>query len=124
MKTTLPPGLPDGAIPIVRNGTSASTLYTVAAGRLLHIVAAYVGTAGSSTVGRATLTATVYKDAARTILEVVAIANGGDNAQCDALDIHVGPTGTVVLGQTGLTGPTLTGGFIGWEEPLLPGTVV
>lgn len=122
-----PPGLPQGAVAIIRSGTAAGTLYTVGAGRKLHVTHAWVSVGGSTTAGSATLTADVYKDATRTILGEVnpaGAAAGGGSAALDGCDVHVGPTGTVVIVATGLTGATITAGFQGWEEALPAGAGV
>ena len=134
----LPPGIPNGAIPIVRHLGGAGTLYTVPAGRRLHIVTAWVAVAqiasgaaaGAAFVGINTGAAAgkgVVTDlGVRRDLAAVALPDAAstESVSVPCLDVPIIAGTVITLATSGLGTATIEGGFIGWEEPVLPGNPV
>lgn len=120
----LPPGLPPGCLPVVRSATSATTIYTVATGRRLHITNAWVtvgqpNTTPATGVVQVTVSG-IATDANSRVLAQVAV---GDNAAqsnsvaVNTLDVPVPAAATVAVAQTGAAGATFAGGFNGYDCP-------
>jgi hypothetical protein len=125
----LPPGIPNGAIPIIRSAQAAGDLYTVPAGKLLHVVSVYVSIAQKAAAGAAghvEIVATELQgDANPRVLvgasiDVNAAATNGNSA--DVMDVPVPAAKKVQLVLTNAAGATISGGFVGWEEPARVGT--
>lgn len=114
--------LPAGAVPIVRaaNGTSSldgTTLYTVPAGKRLHVVSAWASLGGQSAAGLIGITAEIENDAARTLVVTNGAASGAAACAVSGFDAPVAAGDTVTIAQSGLTSGFVAAGFMGWEEP-------
>lgn len=116
--------IPPGGIPIVRSLAAPGTLYTVAAGRRLHITAAWITEGSATTGGSLTILADVENDTSREVLSMIVVISAAvgtvtqiaNSISINSLDIPVVAAGTVVFNLSGVIGGSLKGGFYGWEE--------
>ena len=110
------PTIPPGALAIVRTVTATGTIYTVPAGRLLHIVMCFGAFDQGAGQGSGTITATPLGDASsRTLFAMFADANDIANTSTHGYDVPIA-AGQAITGT--ITGAPTSArvGFIGWEE--------
>lgn len=121
MQATQSIPLSDRAQSVHRSGTAAGTLYTVPSGKLLIVMSAWVSLGQpSASPAAGTLSVQAPSEDTGTPTPIVSASVGPSTGSASASTscwIRV-PAGAVVsLAQTGATGATVAGGFMGYLEP-------
>lgn len=113
--------IPPGTQLIMRSVQAAGTIYTPATGRVFHMMACWVSVQGSTTAGNANVNARPRADSTLRILlsALVGVHAAGDGEANNSLflgDYPCEPNVAITLTSNALTGATVFGGIVGWEE--------